>query len=228
MTRIAYIENDMSDKFGIPRQSGLVDDVISTIVFEPAYRNPDALKGLDEFSHIWLIWSFDTEKDNEDGQPGSWSPMVRPPRLGGNTRMGVFATRSPNRPNPIGLSCVKLLDITDSARGPLIRVAGADLKNGTSILDIKPYLPYTDSHPDAKGGFAHEHLNDTLEVYFDPSVSDILPEDTKKAVRALLSQDPRPSYHDDPDRMYGMTYSGYNIRFKVSGKALTVTEIEPA
>ena len=228
MTRIAYIENDMSDKFGIPRQSGLVDEVISTIVFEPAYRNPDALKGLDEFSHIWLIWSFDTDNDNEEGRSESWSPMVRPPRLGGNTRMGVFATRSPNRPNPIGLSCVKLIDIVDSSRGPLIHVAGADLKNKTSILDIKPYLPYTDSHPDAKGGFAHVHLNDTLDVVFEPPVSDILPGDIKKAVRALLSQDPRPSYHDDPDRMYGMTYSGFNIRFKVSGSVLTVTEIEPA
>ena len=221
MTRIAHIENDMSEKFGIPRQSGLVEDVISTIVFEEEFRNPDALKGLDGFSYIWLIWVFDREEG------ASWSPMVRPPKLGGNTRMGVFATRSPNRPNPIGLSCVKLIDIEMSGRGPLIRVAGADLRSGTSILDIKPYLPYTDAHPDASGGFADEHLNDTLKVSIPDNLCTGISEDVIKAAGALLSQDPRPSYHDDPDRIYGMTYAGYNFRFSVSNGLLTVTEIEP-
>ena len=221
MTRIAHIENDMSEKFGIPRQSGLVEDVISTIVFEEEFRNPDAVKGLDGYTYIWLIWAFDREEG--DG----WSPMVRPPRLGGNTRMGVFATRSPNRPNPIGLSCVKLIDIEMSNRGPLIRVAGADLRSGTSILDIKPYLPYTDAHPDALGGFADDHLNDKLEVSIPGELCAGIPEDIIKAVGELLSQDPRPSYHDDPDRIYGMTYAGYNFRFSVKSNLLTVTEIEP-
>ena len=221
MTRIAHIENEMSEKFGIPRQSGLVEEVMSTIVFENEYRNPDAVKGLEEYTHIWLIWSFDRETDDE------WSPMVRPPRLGGNTRMGVFATRSPNRPNPIGLSCVKLRGIEMTSRGPILRVSGADLRNGTSILDIKPYLPYTDSHPEASGGFADAHLNDLLRVNIPDELGRGIPEDIIKAVGALLSQDPRPSYHDDPDRIYGMTYAGYNIRFNVNGDLLTVTEIKP-
>ncbi|MCR5594547.1 MAG: tRNA (N6-threonylcarbamoyladenosine(37)-N6)-methyltransferase TrmO [Lachnospiraceae bacterium] len=225
MKRIAHIENDMSDKFGIPRQSGLVCDVISTIVFEPKYRNADAVKGLEDFSHIWIIWEFDTDTGKTSEE---WSPMVRPPRLGGNTRVGVFATRSPNRPNPLGLSCVKITEITSSERGPLIRVAGADLKNGTSILDIKPYLPYTDSHPEASGGFADDHLNDTLNVIWSKDISPSLPDDIYKAASELLSQDPRPSYQNDPGRIYGMKYAGYDIRFKVDDKTLTVTEVEPA
>ena len=223
MTRIAHIENDMSDKFGIPRQSGLADDVVSTIVFEPHYRNPDALKGLDEYSHIWLIWSFDRDNDS-----GDWSPMVRPPKLGGNTRMGVFATRSPNRPNPIGLSCVRLLGISDSERGPLIRVAGADLRNGTAILDIKPYLVYSDSHPDATCGFADEHIHDILEVEIPIDLTSGISEDIIKAAAALLKYDPRPSYHDDPDRIYGMKYAGYDFKFTVNKELLTVVEIKPA
>lgn len=225
MTRIAHIENDMSDKFGIPRQSGLAEEVISTIVFEPHFRNPDALKGLEDYSYIWLIWSFDTDSDTD---PGEWSPMVRPPRLGGNTRMGVFATRSPNRPNPIGLSCVRLIDITDSDRGPLIYVAGADLRHGTGILDIKPYLPYTDSHPDAKGGFADAHIDDTLEVIFPIELREGLSEDIVKAAVALLKYDPRPSYHDDPTRVYGMKYASYDFRFTVRDSVLIVTEVKPA
>ncbi len=222
MTRIAHIENDMSDKFGIPRQSGLAEEVISTIVFEPHYRNPDALKGLEEYSHIWLIWSFDP-----DNGSGDWSPMVRPPRLGGNTRVGVFATRSPNRPNPIGLSCVRLTGLENSDRGPLIHVAGADLRNGTSILDIKPYLAYTDSHPDAKSGFAAAHIQDSLDVVFPDSLKTGLSENIIKAASALLRYDPRPSYHDDPDRIYGMKYAGYDFRFRVNGSLLTVIEVEP-
>lgn len=225
MTRIAHIENDMSDKFGIPRQSGLAWEVTSTIVFEPHFRNPDALKGLEDYSHIWLIWSFDTDKTGEDAD---WSPMVRPPRLGGNTRMGVFATRSPNRPNPIGLSCVRLLSVEDSDRGPLIHVAGADLRHGTSILDIKPYLPYTDSHPEAKGGFADAHVDDTLEVVFTDELKSGLSEETIKAAVALLKYDPRPSYHDDPERIYGMKYGDHDFRFTVCNGVLTVMEVKPA
>ncbi len=240
MKRIAHIENNMSQKFGIPRQSGLVEEVYSEIVFEPEFRNPDAVRGLEDFSHIWIIWEFDTDdgdgsktaagSDSDDTTAEtvrSWSPMVRPPRLGGNTRVGVFATRSPNRPNPIGLSCVRLADISLTSRGPVLRVAGADLKDGTSILDIKPYLPYTDSRPDAKGGFADLHLNDTLKVEFVKDCEDALPEDIKKAVGSLLAQDPRPSYQDDEKRVYGMNHAGYNIRFTVNGDVLTVTEIKP-
>ena len=222
MKVIARIHNAYDEKFGVPRQSGLAEEVISTIVFEPHYRNPDALKGLDEYSHIWLIWSFD--RDNDDGD---WAPMVRPPRLGGNTRMGVFATRSPNRPNPIGLSCVRLVGIEDSDRGPLIRVAGADLRNGTSILDIKPYLAYTDSHPEAKSGFAAAHIRDSLDVVFSEGSMAGIPEDIIKAAAALLKYDPRPSYHDDPERIYGMKYAGYDFRFRVSGSLLTVIEVKP-
>lgn len=219
MNIIAHIENDLPEKFGIPRQSGLVEELISTIVFEPEYRNMDALRGLEEFEYIWLIWAFEGFDD------GPWSPTVRPPRLGGNTRMGVFATRSPNRPNPIGLSSVRLIDITNSKRGPLIRVAGADLKNNTAIYDIKPYLPYADSHPEAVSGFAAKTSNYSLDVSFPEELSSILPKEKVKAAIALLSQDPRPSYHNDPDRIYGMVYSGYNIRFFVKDNLLTVIEV---
>jgi len=221
MDRIAHIENEMSDKFGIPRQSGLVEDVVSTIVFEPQYRNPDALKGLEGFSHIWLIWAF--ELSREDGE---WSPMVRPPRLGGNTRMGVFATRSPNRPNPIGLSCVRLLRIDHTSRGPVLIVSGADLRNQTSIYDIKPYLPFTDSHPDATGGFAEDYVGLTLPVEYTDEADSLLPADIKKAVTSLLAQDPRPSYHSDPERIYGMSYSDYNIRFQVKNDVIYVVSVD--
>lgn len=220
MDRIAHIENNLTDKFGIPRQSGLVDEVISTIIFDPKYRNMDALRGLEGFSHIWLIWKFDI-KSNE----AEWSPMVRPPRLGGNTRMGVFATRSPFRPNPIGLSCVRLLDIIETERGPILKVSGADLKNQTDIYDIKPYLPFTDSHPEASAGFSESYLGRTLSVEIDQKLSSLLPDEINKAVLSLLSQDPRPSYHTDSSRIYGMTYSGYNIKFKVENNTVIVTEI---
>jgi len=220
MKIIAHIENDLPEKFGLPRQSGLVDDIYSTIVFEPLYRNPDAIRGLEKFSHIWLLWAF------EGFDSDSFSPTVRPPKLGGNERVGVFATRSPNRPNPIGLSCVRLVNIEDSARGPIITVAGADLKNNSAIYDIKPYLPYADSHPEALGGFT-DTLNITpLEVDFPKELRcRLLPEKIKAAI-SLLSQDPRPSYHNDPNREYGMSYAGYNIRFRVENKILHVINVE--
>ena len=219
---IAHIENDLPQKFGIPRQSGLVDELISTIVFEEEYRNMDALRGLEDFDYIWIIWEFEEISNNS-----SFSPTVRPPRLGGNTRMGVFATRSPNRPNPIGLSCVKILDITDSNRGPIIRVSGADLRNQTKIYDIKPYLPYTDAHPDAASGFAGEVYGDKLEVIFNDDLLKLLPIQKQKAAIELLKQDPRPSYHTDQNRVYGMCFADKNIKFKVNGNLLTVVDVSP-
>ena len=217
---IAHIENDFCEKFGIPRQSGLVEEVSSQIVFEPEFRNPDAIRGLEGFSHLWLLWAF----EDVDGA-NDWSPTVRPPKLGGNTRMGVFATRSPNRPNHIGLSCVKLLSITETEHGPIIEVAGADLRNGTPIYDIKPYLPYVDSKPDALGGFADKTAYDSIKVDFPAEKLSILPENKREAAVSLLAQDPRPSYHNDPERIYGINFGGYNIRFYVSEKVLHVIDV---
>ena len=220
MIIIARIYNDYETKFGIPRQSGLVEAAVSRIVFEPAYRNPDALRGLEDFSHLWLIWEFSEAKRD------SWSPTVRPPRLGGNTRMGVFATRSPFRPNPIGLSVVKIERIelnTDS--GPVIDVSGADLMNGTPIFDIKPYLPYADCHPEASGGFAEAVRGKRLDVACAPELLSRIPEAHCAAVLEILAQDPRPSYQHDPERIYGMAYAGMDIRFQVDGDRLTVVEI---
>lgn len=218
---VARIKTDFATKFGVPRQSGLVDDLKATIIFEPEYRNADALRGLEGFSHIWLIWSF-SETVIDD-----WQPTVRPPRLGGNTRMGVFATRSPYRPNPLGLSSVKLEEINhDPQHGTVLIVSGADLMDGTPIYDIKPYLPFTDSHPDAKGGFAEERYGDGLEVIFPDDLLSKIPEDKRGAVKAVLMQDPRPHYQSDPDRLYGMAFAGFDIRFKVEGDVLTVYEVE--
>lgn len=217
---IARIQNDFATKFGIPRQSGLAPSVLSRIVFEPEYRNADALRGLEDFSHLWLIWEFSEAKRD------SWSPTVRPPRLGGNTRMGVFATRSPFRPNPIGLSCVELKEIIwQSEKGPILIVSGADLMNGTPIFDIKPYLPYADSHPDARGGFASGVWEKQLRVECDGELLAQIPDNHRQAVLDLLSQDPRPSYQHDPDRVYGMAYAGMDVRFSVDGDRLTVREI---
>ncbi len=220
MKKIARIENGFSAKFGIPRQSGLVRDVYSRIVFEEAYRNADALRGLEDFSHLWLIWEFSESKRD------SWSPTVRPPRLGGNRRIGVFATRSPFRPNPVGLSCVKIEKILpQSEEGPVIVVSGADLLSGTPIYDIKPYLPYTDCHPEAKGGFATEVWDRQLRVECPEELLRRVPEEHRRAVLELLEQDPRPSYQHDPERIYGMEYAGMEIRFSVDKDALTVREI---
>ena len=217
MVTIARIRNDFSEKFGIPRQSGLVRGTRSAIVFEPAYRNPDALRGIEGFSHLWLIWAF--SKAERDG----WSPTVRPPRLGGNTRMGVFATRSPFRPNAIGLSCVELLGVKlHTPQGPVLTVGGADLLDGTPIYDIKPYLPHADCHPEATGGFAAEKAGYALSVSCPPALLARIPEDKRSVILELLAQDPRPSYQSDPQRVYGMTYGGCNVRFTVADGVLTV------
>lgn len=222
MRVIARIHSDFSTKFGVPRQSGLVDALESTIVFEPEFRNADALRGLEGFSHVWLVWVFDQAIRD------SWSPTVRPPRLGGNQRMGVFATRSPFRPNPIALSSVKLAGIEQTAEyGTVLKIRGADLMDGTPILDIKPYIPYADSHPDAIGGFASAPAGETLDVVIPPEWLEIVPENRHEALRGVLAQDPRPHYQDDPERVYGFGFAGLEVRFSVDGKRLTVREIRP-
>ena len=221
MVTIARIHNGFSEKFGIPRQSGLVRGTRSVLIFEPAYRNPDALRGIEGFSHLWLIWSF--SKAERDG----WSPTVRPPRLGGNTRMGVFATRSPFRPNAIGLSCVELLGVKlHTPQGPVLTVGGADLLDGTPIYDIKPYLPHADCHPEATGGFAAEKAGYALRVSCPPALLARIPEDRRGVILELLAQDPRPSYQSDPQRVYGMTYGGCNVRFTVADGVLTVCGVD--
>lgn len=219
---IARIRTDFPTKFGIPRQSGLIDELKATIVFEPEYRNPDALRGLEGFSHIWLIWEF--SKAIRD----KWSPTVRPPRLGGNTRMGVFATRSPFRPNPIGLSSVKLDSIEFNTNlGPVLHVSGSDLMDNTPIYDIKPYLPYTDSHPNASGGFAEPCRDYALEVKFPKEYLQMIPENRREALLGVLKQDPRPSYQNDPERVYGLNFAGFDIRFMVNGTVLSVCGVVP-
>ena len=217
---IAHIRSDFSEKFGIPRQSGLVEELTAAVVFEPPYRVPDALRGVEGFSHLWLIWEFSQARRE------GWSPTVRPPRLGGNKRLGVFATRSPFRPNPIGLSCVRLLELRqDREQGPVLTVAGADLLDGTPIYDIKPYLPYADCKPDAVGGFAAQPKEAELTVDCSPALLDRVPEDKRAALLAVLAQDPRPQYQDDPNRVYGMAFAGLEVKFPVAGERLTVTEI---
>lgn len=219
---IAHIRSDFPTKFGIPRQSGLVESLQATVVFLPAYRNADALRGLEGFSHIWLIWAF------SEAVRDTWSPTVRPPRLGGNQRMGVFATRSPFRPNPIGLSCVRLEGVEqDSALGPILRVAGADLMDGTPIFDIKPYLPYADSQPEAVGGFAGQRPTAVLAVDCPVALLERLPEELRPGLIDVLAQDPRPSYQRDPVRAYGFSFGDFEIRFTVDGERLTVLEILP-
>ena len=221
MKPIAHIYTDFPDKFGIPRQSGLIDELVGKIVFEKEYRDPSALKGLEQFSHIWLIWEFSEAKRD------TWSPTVRPPRLGGNKRMGVFATRSPFRPHHLGLSCVKLIDIEHTEKeGTVLRVAGADLMDGTPIFDIKPYIPYSDSFPEAKGGFTDTAEDFLLDVAFPPQLLEILPECKRQAAIGVLSHDPRPSYQRKPDRVYGLVFAGFDIRFTVKDKPLTVGEVK--
>ena len=217
---VAHIRSDFPTKFGIPRQSGLVESLRAAVVFTPEYRNPDALRGMEGFSHLWLLWVFSRSVG------ARWSPTVRPPRLGGNERMGVFATRSPFRPNPIGLSAVKLEEIRlHTPEGPQLIVSGADIMDGTPILDIKPYLPYADCRPEALGGFAPNGGTE-LEVDCPPALLEQLPADKAPALLEVLSRDPRPSYQHDPDRVYGMDFAGHNIRFSVSGDTLTVLSIE--
>ena len=221
MRIIARIHTDFTSKFGIPRQSGLVDELEATIVFEPEFRNPDALRGLEEYSHIWLLWEFSECADKE------WTPTVRPPRLGGNKRMGVFATRSPYRPNSIGLSSVKLLGIENTENcGTVIRVGGADLLDGTPIYDIKPYLPYVDSHPEASNGFALDEKEGMLEIEFPEELLSVIPENKQKALVEVLRQDPRPGYQNDPERLYGLEFAGFDVRFNIVDNKLTVREIK--
>ncbi len=222
MKIIARIHTDFASKFGVPRQSGLVEELQATIVFEPEYRVAEAVRGLEGFSHIWLIWQF-SQAVRED-----WSPTVRPPRLGGNARMGVFATRSPYRPNAIGLSSVRLERVElDPALGPVLHIAGADLMDDTPIFDIKPYLPYADSHPDAVGGFTGNQRPKELEVVFPKDLLEQVPPERRAALTGVLAQDPRPSYQHDPERVYGLGFAGLNVRFTVAEEVLTVREVAP-
>ncbi len=217
---IARVRSDYPEKFGIPRQSGLAD-TSEIIVFEPEYRSPDALRGLDGYSHIWVLWEF------SEAARGTWTPMVHPPRLGGKKRMGVFATRSPYRPNPIGLSAVRLDGIVrDEKLGPLLLISGADIMDGTPVYDIKPYLPYADSIPEAESGFAGEVRDYRLSVEFPGKLLDALPEKKRAAAISILEQDPRPPYQNDPSRVYGTAFAGKNIKFRVKDGVLTVCGVE--
>ncbi len=217
---IARMKSDFPTKFGIPRQSGLVEDLQSIIVFEPEYRNSDALRGIEGYSHLWIVWQFSETVRQR------WSPTVRPPRLGGNTRMGVFATRSPFRPNSLGLSCVKLVSVEQTAHaGTVIHVAGADMMDGTPIFDIKPYIPYSDCHPDALGGFTDTASDFLLEVDFPAHLLEKLPKTKQQAAVGVLSHDPRPSYQRKPERVYGLAFAGYDIRFTVEENTLHVKAV---
>lgn len=220
MKIIARIYNDFTEKFGIPRQSGITDTLISKIVFEKQYRDPSAIRGIEEFSHLWLIWNF-SENEND-----GFSPTVRPPRLGGNKRVGVFATRSPFRPNPIGLSSVRLIKTQITSEGPTLFVSGADLMNNTPIYDIKPYIPYSDCHTDAIGSFAEEKKDYSLKVICSEDVLKDFPKVKLDTLIRVLEGDPRPSYHTDKERIYGMTFAGFNIKFKVNEDTLTVVNLE--
>lgn len=221
MRVIAKIHTEFPTKFGIPRQSGIIESLQGTIVFEPEYRNPEAVRGLEEFSHLWLIWEF------SEAVRDTWSPTVRPPRLGGNVRKGVFATRSPFRPNPIGLSSVRLEKIEmDPKLGPVLHVSGADLMDGTPIYDIKPYIAYTDSHPDAVSGFASKPAEYLLEVTIPDELLEKIPETQRESLISVLAHDPRPQYQDDPERIYGMAFGDMEIKFKVRQTTLTVTAVE--
>ena len=223
MDVIAKMKSDFPTKFGIPRQSGLVEELRSTIVFEPEYRNADALRGLEDFSHLWIIWQF------SEAVRSGWSPTVRPPRLGGNTRMGVFATRSPFRPNNLGLSSVKILGIEQTDEfGTVIHVGGADLMDGTPIFDIKPYIPYSDCHADAVGGFTQTADDYLLEVKISEELLDQVPKGKQQALIGVLSHDPRPSYQKDTDRVYGLNFSDLDVKFQIKDKVLTVLEIHKA
>ena len=220
MQVIARVRSDFPTKFGIPRQSSLVEELKSTLVFEPEFRDVNALRGIEQFSHLWLIWQF-----SENAQAG-WSPTVRPPRLGGNLRLGVFATRSPFRPNPIGLSAVRLEGMEiDPKLGPVLHIACADLMDGTPILDIKPYIPYADAHPEAAAGYTAQTRLHALNVDFPEALLARIPPEKRAPLRGVLAQDPRPSYQDDPERIYGFPFAGMELRFRVEGNQLTVVNI---
>lgn len=221
METIAHIYNDFPTKFALPRQSGLVPSLKSKIIFTPKYRVSEALRGIEEFSHLWLIWEFSEAKNLE------WYPTVRPPRLGGNKRIGVFATRSPFRPNSMGLTCVKLDGIEhDREDGDILIVSGADIMDGTPIYDIKPYIPYADSRPDAVGSFADKHADDAYKVEISAKFLNMIPEEKRDTLIGVLSQDPRPAYQDDPERIYGFIYGGYEVKFSVKNKVICVHSIE--
>lgn len=219
MKIIAHIRTDFPEKFGVPRQSGLVEELYGRIIFEPEYRNPDALRGIEGYDYLWLLWKF------EGVERKQWSPTVRPPRLGGETHVGVFATRSPFRPNPIGLSSVKLVGVEQGTEGMTLVVSGIDLRDNTPIYDIKPYLPYVDSHPAARGGFAEERASYALEVEFPQTLLEKFPKEKQKAIIEVLKQDPRPAYHTDEMRAYGVAFAGFDVRFRVSDGILTVFEV---
>lgn len=220
MKVIAHIRSDFPTKFGIPHQSGRIQELKADIIFEPEYRNHEAFRGLEEYTHIWLIWEFSQAVRKE------WSPTVRPPRLGGNVRMGVFATRSPFRPNPIGLSSVRLENVEFSEKyGPVLHVSGADLMDGTPIYDIKPYLAYVDSHPEAAGGFTDQIQDHKLKVEFPEELLKKIPEEKREALLAVLANDPRPGYQKDPERKYGMSFGSWDIQFKVDGEQLLVLNV---
>lgn len=228
MTPIAHFHSAFPTKFGIPRQSGIVAELRGRIVFEPPYRNMDALRGLDGFDYLWILWEFSANKSREERGATSWQPTVRPPLLGGNTQMGVFATRSPYRPNPIGLSSVRIERIELSlTEGPVIHVLGADLMNGTPIYDIKPYVTYADCHPDARSGFVDERRWQELAVAFPLHLQALIKPESLEALTRVLALDPRPQYQDNPEKVYGMPYEGYDIRFTVADGTLTVVDIEP-
>ncbi|MBQ8654462.1 MAG: tRNA (N6-threonylcarbamoyladenosine(37)-N6)-methyltransferase TrmO [Clostridia bacterium] len=228
MQIIARVRNDFPTKFGLPRQSGLVQAVESRVVFEPEYRVPEALRGIEDFSHLWLVWGFHEAK-RAGGNEGGWQPTVRPPRLGGNMRLGVFATRSPFRPNPIGLSCVKLVRVEDDPReGRVLVISGADMMDGTPVYDVKPYLPYADCHPEATGGFTDQTQKRQVSVEIPPEWLAVIPKDKLEALRGVLQQDPRPAYHHDPERVYGFGFAGMEIRFRVQEGVLTVCEVTKA
>lgn len=221
MKIIARIRTDFPTKFGVPRQSGLVEELKSTLIFEPEYRDENALRGIEQFSHLWLIWQF-----SESARAG-WSPTVRPPRLGGNTRIGVFATRSPFRPNAIGLSSVRLEGVDrDPKLGPILHLSCADLMDGTPILDIKPYIPFSDSHPEASQGYTAQTIAHALDVVFPEELLERVPADKRAALCGVLRQDPRPSYQDDPARIYGFAFAGREIRFRVAENALIVVDVQ--
>ncbi|MCD8332528.1 MAG: tRNA (N6-threonylcarbamoyladenosine(37)-N6)-methyltransferase TrmO [Clostridiales bacterium] len=216
---IAHIHTDFPEKFGIPRQSGLIPELTGTIVFEPEYRSPEAVRGLEGYDYIWLLWGFEgTERE-------SWSPSVRPPRLGGNQRMGVFATRSPFRPNPIGLSSVKLDRVEMGEQGPVLLVSGVDMRDNTPIYDIKPYIPYADSHPQARGGFPSQIEDDSLEIEFPDSLLERIAPEKRHALIEVLRQDPRPRYQNDPGRVYGLAFGLCDVQFSVEGKCLRVVDV---
>lgn len=222
MEPIAYIRTDFPTKFGLPRQSGLVEALEGQVVFQPAYSAPEAFRGLEQFSHIWLIWEFSAAK-----KQGSWSPTVRPPRLGGNQRMGVFATRSPFRPNSLGLSCLRLHRVSFAKGQAVLHVSGIDMMDGTPVYDVKPYIPLADCRPDAAQGYTRQTAQHQLQVSFPEALLNRLPADKRDAAVGILQQDPRPGYAEDPARIYGIAFAGFDLRFTVEGSLLTVHAVEP-